>query len=65
MSNHNTPSDTARETLKLLAARKLAPTPDNYAQVYRELSGEPMIAPASNDAKPILNWSELIRHIIK
>lgn len=65
MSNQHTPSDTARETLKLLAARKLAPTPDNYAQVYRELSGEPVIAPVSNDAKPILNWSELIRDLLK
>jgi diguanylate cyclase len=37
MSN---PSETARETLKLLAARKLAPTPDNYARVYQEISGE-------------------------
>ncbi len=65
MSNQHTPSDTARETLKLLAARKLAPTPDNYGQIYRELSGEPAIAPVSNDAKPMLNWSELIRDLLK
>lgn len=65
MSNQHTPSDTARETLKLLAARKLAPTPDNYAQVYRELSGEPAVAQSSNDTKPPLNWSDLIRDLLK
>lgn len=65
MSHQHTPSDTARETLKLLAARKLAPTPDNYAQVYRELSGE--IAPAKDpsDTKLPLNWSDLIRDLLK
>lgn len=36
----NNPSEIARETLKLLASRKLAPTPDNYARVYQEISGE-------------------------
>lgn len=40
MSSHNTPTDFARETLKTLLARKIAPTPDNYARVYREISGE-------------------------
>jgi diguanylate cyclase len=65
MSNQHTPSDTARETLKLLAARKLAPTPDNYAQVYRELSGESAVAQSSNDTKPPLNWSDLIRDLLK
>ncbi len=35
-----TPSEIARETLKALAAHKLAPTPDNYARAYREISGE-------------------------
>lgn len=48
MSN---PSETARETLKLLAARKLAPTPDNYARVYQEISGE---AQASDGAAAVL-----------
>ncbi len=35
------PSEIARETLKLLAQRKLAPTPDQYAKIYTEISGEP------------------------
>ncbi|WP_035384153.1 GGDEF domain-containing protein [Ferriphaselus sp. R-1] len=37
----NNPSEIARETLKLLASRKLAATPANYTLVYQEISGEP------------------------
>lgn len=33
------PSEVARETLKLLATRRLAPTPDNYQALYEEVSG--------------------------
>jgi diguanylate cyclase len=41
MSTTNTPSEIARETFKMLATRKLPPTPDNFAQVYEEISGVP------------------------
>lgn len=34
-----TPSDIAREALRLLGARKLAPTPANYAAAYQEVAG--------------------------
>jgi diguanylate cyclase len=33
------PSELARETLKMLATRKIPPTPDNYAKIYAEISG--------------------------
>lgn len=33
------PSEIARETLKQLAARRLAPTPDNYQALYDEIAG--------------------------
>ncbi len=39
MATLSSPSEIARETLKALAARKLAPTPDNYAQAYQEITG--------------------------
>lgn len=39
MATLTSPSEIARETLKMLAARKLAPTPDNYTQAYQEISG--------------------------
>lgn len=34
-----TPTDIARETLRLLAERHLAPTPDNYRRVFNEIAG--------------------------
>ena len=33
------PSELARETLKMLASRKMPPSPDNYAKIYAEISG--------------------------
>lgn len=39
-----TPADLARETLKLLALRRLAPTPENYTAVYEEVDGQPTAA---------------------
>lgn len=35
------PTELARETFKLLATRRIAPTPENYQRIYHELSGEP------------------------
>ncbi|MBU6460498.1 MAG: diguanylate cyclase [Proteobacteria bacterium] len=34
-----TPTEIARETLRLLAARKLLPTPENYLTIYEEVAG--------------------------
>ncbi|MFZ1546873.1 MAG: GGDEF domain-containing protein [Candidatus Nitrotoga sp.] len=41
MTNDTTPSQIARKTLSTLAERKIAPTPDNYARLYHEISGKP------------------------
>ena len=42
------PNDLARETLKLLAGRRMPPTPENYVRVYAEISGvEPMALPVT------------------
>ncbi len=54
------PSEIARETLKLLAQRKLAPTPDQYAKIFAEISGE--AAPDSNGAEQILR--KLVEHLL-
>jgi diguanylate cyclase len=35
------PSDIARETLRQLALRRIAPTPDNYRALYHEIAGTP------------------------
>lgn len=41
MPTFTNPADIARETLKLLSARRLVPTPENYQKIYDEISGEP------------------------
>lgn len=52
-----TPSEIARETLKLLAQRRLTPTPDNYAKTYAEISG----TPEENGAEKVLrNMTEYL-----
>jgi diguanylate cyclase len=39
MSTLSNPSEIARETLKQLAAQRMAPTPDNYLKLYNEIAG--------------------------
>jgi diguanylate cyclase len=39
MSSPGNPSEITREALRLLAARRLAPTPDNFRSVYNEIAG--------------------------
>lgn len=41
MAITKTPSEIAREALKMLAARKLAPTPGNYQECYYEIAQTP------------------------
>jgi diguanylate cyclase len=48
----------ARETIRELAARRLPPTPDNYARLYAELSGP---EPAHGEAP---GWGELLVELI-
>jgi diguanylate cyclase len=55
------PSETARETLKLLAQRKLAPSPDNYAKIFSEISGD--TAPAESGAAKVL--LDLAEHLLQ
>jgi len=53
------PSEIARETIRHLALRKLAPSPDNYAQMYAELSG------ARSERREHLHWAGLIREALR
>jgi len=39
------PTEVARETIRQLAVRRIAPTPDNYSRIYAEVSGEPVSHP--------------------
>lgn len=40
MNDRFSPSDIARETIKQLAQRRLTPTPENYSELYAEISGD-------------------------
>ena len=77
MINDSTPSEIARKTLSTLAARKIAPTPDNYARLYQEISGKPdtnstdqilaseaQLLQKSTDDKLKLAWPNLIRDLL-
>jgi len=57
--NPKPPSEIAREALKLLAERKLPPTPANYQDCYCEISGHPIMAafPEKNLRKIALELS--------
>ncbi len=44
MSDNKHPSEIAREALKRLAVRHLAPTPANYQACYNEIAGLPSVA---------------------
>ncbi len=39
-------SDVARETIRRLASRRMPPTPENYAEIYAQVSGVPSTHPA-------------------
>lgn len=68
-----TPGELARETLKLLASRRIAPTPENYVRVYAEISGTAAITvpvPASVPASAAgeadgTDWSQVIRDLMR
>ena len=46
MAKFSNPSDIARETLKQLMTRRMAPSPDNYLAIYNEIAGIPIKAVA-------------------
>jgi diguanylate cyclase len=48
---NRTPSEAARETLKRLTMRKLAPTPENFTEVYEEIVGSGEGGSASTAAR--------------
>jgi len=47
------PTDIARETLRMMMLRKLPPTPDNYRRSYEEISGTPSQS-ADSTLEPLL-----------
>ena len=39
MPKLSNPSEIAREALRLLAVRRMSPSPENYRQLYNEIAG--------------------------
>jgi diguanylate cyclase len=71
MKKHLNPSEVARETLILLTTRKLAPTPENYAKAFQEISGAPSHHAADAKVAQLSAaqlqpaWSELIQDLLR
>lgn len=61
MSEPTNPSAIARETLRLLASRRIAPTPDSYRQHYLEIAGQPDAGEKAT--APV--WAQLILDLLK
>lgn len=51
MDTNRTPSEAARETLKRLALRKLAPTPENFTEIYDEVAANDEGGPPQSAAR--------------
>ncbi len=68
MKKQINPSEAARETLTILASRKLPPTPENYTQVFQEILGIPATTGSgTSETSPKLNvsWSALIQDLLR
>lgn len=51
------PSEIARETLRMLATRRMAPSPDNYKTIYEEIAG---VTPAATNHFPAQELKALL-----
>jgi diguanylate cyclase len=62
----NHPAELARAAIRLLANRRMQPTPDNFRRAYSEVSGEKDEKPETPAAEATqLRWAEVIRPLIK
>ena len=52
--NLDNPTEVARETLRRLAMRRIAPTPDNYQTLYEEIVGKPAPGAGAATAASVL-----------
>lgn len=52
--NVDNPTEVARETLRRLAMRRIAPTPDNYQTLFEEITGKPATSSGTASAATAL-----------
>lgn len=68
MAKPTQPAEIAREAIRLLASRRKPPTPDNFQRAYKEVAGLENEVPqdeAKLEAKPEINWAEVLRPLFK
>lgn len=66
MKTTRAPADIAREAIRLLAGRRLPPTPDNFRQVYHEVAGETPPAQAAQPGHvPDPAWADTVRGLLR
>lgn len=70
MSEPASPSEIARETLRLLGSRRMAPTPENYRRFYLEISGQPVDDAVPDAERKVQDphapvWARLILDLLK
>ncbi|MFY9329862.1 MAG: GGDEF domain-containing protein [Georgfuchsia sp.] len=59
-------TEAARNTLRQLASKRMAPTPENYRQIYLEIIGmEDSAAPSSSPQPEKIAWGSVIADLIK
>lgn len=61
MPKFSNPSDIARETLKQLASRRVAPTPENYQRIYHEIAETPIEVNAGIEKELVANLQTIGR----
>ncbi|MCK6407545.1 MAG: diguanylate cyclase [Rhodocyclaceae bacterium] len=60
MPTFSNPNEIARETFRLLATRRVAPTPDNYRAVYHEVAGTRDTTGSGFPAEPLKSLAQAL-----
>ena len=58
-------TEVARKTLRQLASKRVAPTPENYRQIYLEIAGMDSAAPSPSPQAENIAWGSAITELIK
>jgi diguanylate cyclase len=66
------PAELAREAIRQLTSKRLAPTPDNFHRAYNEVAGLPVPEPegvtkaqTSNEPREEPKWPDLLRGLVR
>lgn len=68
MSKPSHPSEIAREAIRLLALRRLSPTPEHFQRAYNEVAGRETAEPGrppKAESQGELHWANVLRGLLK